>query len=65
MTIASFLSMGGHGAYIWPAYAVFFLVLGADYVTPKLRRRRIVRELSTLISRQTRRQAQHQRRHES
>ncbi|WP_114240038.1 heme exporter protein CcmD [Dyella sp. C9] len=51
-----FLAMGGYAAYVWPAYAVFFIVLVADYVSPALRRRRNLRELRGRIARQAVRQ---------
>ena len=47
-----FLAMGGYAAYVWPAYAVFFAVLIADNVAPRLRRRRILRELRGRLERQ-------------
>ncbi|MDO1527446.1 heme exporter protein CcmD [Fulvimonas sp. R45] len=47
-----FLAMGGYAAYVWPAYAVFFLVLAADWLAPALRRRRLLRELRGRIARQ-------------
>ncbi|HEY0179873.1 MAG TPA: heme exporter protein CcmD [Dokdonella sp.] len=40
-----FLAMGGYGAYVWPSYAVFFVVLAIEAVAPRLRRRRILAEL--------------------
>ena len=30
----SFIAIGGYAAYVWPAYAVFFIVLIADYAGP-------------------------------
>lgn len=51
-----FFAMGGYAAYVWPAYAVFFIVLIADAVAPRLRRRRVLRELRTRIARQGARQ---------
>lgn len=48
-----FLSMGGYAAYVWPAYAVFFLVLLADTVAPILRRRRVLAELRARLARQS------------
>ncbi|HEX8776702.1 MAG TPA: heme exporter protein CcmD [Rhodanobacter sp.] len=47
-----FLAMGGYAAYVWPAYAVFFVVLIADSAAPQLRRRRILRELRGRLARQ-------------
>lgn len=40
-----FLSMGGYGAYVWPAYAAFFLILGVEALLPLLKRRRVLTEL--------------------
>jgi len=51
-----FLAMGGYAAYVWPAYAVFFIVLIADTVAPRLRRRRVLRELRARLARQDARQ---------
>src|SRR6185437_13804011 len=36
---AAFFRMGGYAAYVWPAYAVFFAVLVADTLAPRLRGR--------------------------
>jgi len=54
--MSAFLAMGGYAMYVWPAYAVFFIVLIADYINPTLRRRRNLRELRTRMARQTARQ---------
>ncbi|TPG08341.1 heme exporter protein CcmD [Rhodanobacter glycinis] len=52
----TFFTMGGYAAYVWPAYAVFFIVLIADTVAPRLRRRRVLRELRARLVRQQARQ---------
>ncbi|MEP7186580.1 MAG: heme exporter protein CcmD [Rhodanobacter sp.] len=49
--LASFLAMGGYAAYVWPAYAVFFIVLIADSLAPRLRRRRLLHDLRARIAR--------------
>jgi heme exporter protein D len=54
--MSTFFAMGGYAAYVWPAYAVFVLVLAADFLAPLLRRRHILRELRARLARQTRRQ---------
>lgn len=56
MNAESFFAMGGYALYVWPAYAVFFIVLIADYVNPWLRRRRNLRELRGRMARQAARQ---------
>jgi heme exporter protein CcmD len=54
--VAAFFRMGGYAVYVWPAYAVFFAVLIADSVAPRLRRRRILRELRSRLARQAARE---------
>lgn len=54
--MSAFFAMGGYGAYVWPAYAVFFIVLIADYLAPGLRRHRNLRELRARLARQSARQ---------
>lgn len=56
MNAEHFFAMGGYAMYVWPAYAVFFIVLIADYVNPWLRRRRNLRELRGRMARQAARQ---------
>ncbi|GAA0889066.1 heme exporter protein CcmD [Rhodanobacter soli] len=51
-----FFAMGGYAAYVWPAYAVFFIVLIADTVAPRVRRHRVLRELRARLARQQVRQ---------
>ena len=55
--MSPFLAMGGYAAYVWPAYAVFLVVLLADFISPMLRRRRNLRELRARLARQTARQS--------
>jgi heme exporter protein D len=57
MNLQHFLSMGGYAAYVWPAYAVFFIVLIVDAIAPRLRRQRVLRELRARIARQGARQS--------
>ena len=56
--LQTFFAMGGYAVYVWPAYAVFFIVLVADTVAPRLRRRRILSELRGRLARQNARQQQ-------
>ena len=51
-----FLSMSGYGAYVWSSYAIFVLALLIDFVSPRLRNRRVVAELRGRLKRQQRRQ---------
>ena len=54
--LQGFFAMGGYATYVWPAYAVFFIVLIADTVAPRLRRRRVLGELRARLARQSARQ---------
>jgi heme exporter protein D len=55
-SLQAFFEMGGYAAYVWPAYAVFFMTLIADTIAPKLRRHRVLRELRARLARQRARQ---------
>ncbi|HEX7769476.1 MAG TPA: heme exporter protein CcmD [Dokdonella sp.] len=54
--MADFLAMGGYGAYLWPSYAVFVIVLAIDAVAPRLRRRRVLAEIRGKLKRRTTRE---------
>ena len=45
-------AMGGYAIYVWPAYAVFFVVLAWDWIAPVLRRRQLLRELRGRVARE-------------
>ena len=49
--------MGGYAMYVWPAFAVFFIVLVWDWFAPALRRRRFTRELRGRLARERTRNA--------
>ncbi|MEO7073220.1 MAG: heme exporter protein CcmD [Rhodanobacter sp.] len=51
LALQPFLAMGGYAAYVWPAYAIFFIVLVADSVVPTVRRRRALREIRAQMAR--------------
>ena len=40
-----FLAMGGYGVYVWSAYAIVAVVMYANVVAAKLRRKRVIREV--------------------
>jgi heme exporter protein D len=54
--LQTFFTMGGYAAYVWPAYAVFFIALIADTIAPRVRRHRVLRELRARLARQQVRQ---------
>ncbi len=56
-SLQNFLAMGGYAAYVWPAYAVFLLVLVADVLAPTIRRRQVLRDLRAQLARQAVRHA--------
>jgi heme exporter protein D len=49
--MAEFFAMGGYAGYVWPAYAVFFIVLTIDALVPRLQRRRLLKELRGRLQR--------------
>ncbi len=50
--MSEFFAMDGHGVYIWSSYAVFLLILVGDALAPRLRLRRVQRELAQRLRRQ-------------
>ncbi|MGN6479704.1 heme exporter protein CcmD [Luteibacter sp.] len=49
--MSTFFAMGGYGAYVWTAFAVFFIVLLIDTLAPLARRRRNLRDIRARIAR--------------
>lgn len=55
--MADFFSMGGYGAYLWPSYAVFVIVLAIDAIAPRLRRKRVLADIRGKLKRRATREA--------
>ncbi len=55
--MADFFAMGGYAGYVWPSYAVFFIVLAIDALAPRLQRRRVLKELRGRLKRRSARDA--------
>ena len=45
-SLANFLQMGGYGGYVWTAYGVTALVVVAEIVALRARRRAAVQEIA-------------------
>ena len=45
-TLLAAIEMEGHGVYVWSAYLITALALGAIAVSPISRRKRLLREMS-------------------
>lgn len=44
--MADFFYMDGYWLYVWASYALAAVVLAANVITPKLRKRRVWRDLT-------------------
>ncbi|TLY51932.1 MAG: heme exporter protein CcmD [Gammaproteobacteria bacterium] len=51
--MAEFFGMGGYGAYVWSAYAVFFVVLLIDALLPQFQRRATLRDIAARLRRES------------
>jgi heme exporter protein D len=51
--MADFLHMGGYGAYVWSAYAVFVVVLVTDALTPLWQKRATLRDIAARLRRES------------
>ena len=49
--MTQFLSMGGYGAYVWPAFAAFFIVLALELASARAQRRRVLAEIRGRVQR--------------
>jgi heme exporter protein D len=49
--MSDFFAMGGYGAYIWPAYAVFVVVLALEAYAPLARRKRLLTDIRGRLQR--------------
>ena len=47
-SLQAFLSMGGHGPYVWTVYLTTFVLLTVNFVGFRRERRRTLRELRSL-----------------
>jgi len=50
--MTDFFAMHGYAAYVWSAYAIFFVVLLGDALAPILRRRRALADLRGRLKRE-------------
>ena len=55
--MAEFRHMGGYGAYVWAAYAVFVAVLFADALMPLWQRRGTLRDIAARLRRESSRKS--------
>lgn len=51
--MGNFLAMGGYAAYVWPAYAVFLVVLAIDALAPIAHRRRVLSDIRGRVQRRS------------
>jgi heme exporter protein D len=51
--MSEFLAMGGYAAYVWPAYAVFFVVLAIEALAPRAQRRRVLADIRGRVQRRS------------
>ena len=50
-SLSAAMTMGGHGGYVWSAYAITFLVLGIAILRPILSSRRLRRDIRSEMAR--------------
>lgn len=56
-SFAEFLAMGGHGLYVWLAYAATIVVVLANVLSLRLARKRFLREALAVVQRKETAQA--------
>ena len=51
-SVSEFVAMGGHGLYVWSAYALTLLVILFNLIRPMQLRQRFIKEQSRYIRRE-------------
>ncbi len=46
-----FFAMGGYAAYVWPSYALAFIILVANIVAPMQQRKKTITDIARKIRR--------------
>lgn len=52
LSMADFFYMGGYGFFVWTSYAVTLTLLGYHFLSPLLKRRKLIQQLSYLYKQQ-------------
>ncbi|WP_192035383.1 heme exporter protein CcmD [Halomonas sp. YLGW01] len=52
-SLDAFFAMGGHGAYVWAAWAVTALAMAGSVMHARAERRRLLRDLRRRVRRDT------------
>jgi len=50
-SLSAFLSMGGHGPFVWSAYGIALIVFGYNIVAPIRQRKQMLREIRQRMDR--------------
>ena len=53
-SFSEFISMGGYGFYVWGSYGVTFVLLAAELIMLRSRKRRITQQTTTRRGREDR-----------
>ncbi len=46
--LETFIDMGGHGLYVWLSYGVGLVIFFIAFISPIVKRKRIIKELSQI-----------------
>jgi heme exporter protein D len=49
--MSEFFAMGGYAEYVWPSYALAFIVLAANIIVPMQQRKKIVTDIARKMRR--------------
>ena len=49
--MSEFLNMGGYAVFVWSSFGISLLVLLANIIMPIMRRKQLIREVSSQIKR--------------
>lgn len=51
-SFSSFIHMNGHGFYVWVCYGIAALIVVANFISPVLNRKKIIKDIERQVRRE-------------
>ena len=51
-SISDLINMNGHGFYVWLCYGIFAVVIAGNFLSPYLKRKKLLKDLARLARRE-------------
>ncbi|MFT7109319.1 MAG: heme exporter protein D [Psychrobacter glaciei] len=51
-SFSSFIQMGNHGIYVWLSYGIFAVIVAANFISPIISRKKVIKDLERQMRRE-------------